>query len=212
MEGGFEAERDSARPAPSFEPPVDPGTGPSLRGLALVARIMRGRELAADAAGIPPLDSDQVLDLQRTAGNRLTAGALGRWTDALADWPADPVVPQELLARLLPARAADAELHAAICAALDALEPTVVLRLRGPAGVAEIALRGPAGEAKAALRLDPGSDATVELPFRAAFGAAAGLGPGDALAISVGATTLELPIPFAGAASAGPYTALAELR
>src|SRR5687768_13935612 len=118
MEGGFEAERDSARPAPGFEPPVDPGTGPSLRGLALVARIMRGRELAADAAGIPPLDSDQVLDLQRTAGNRLTAGALGRWTDALADWPIDAAVPQELLGRLLPARAEDAGLHAAVCAAL----------------------------------------------------------------------------------------------
>jgi hypothetical protein len=80
-----EGERDSARPVPGFEPPVDPGAGSSLRGLALVARIMRGRELAAGAAGIPPLESDQVLDLQRSAGNRLTTGALARWNEPLAD-------------------------------------------------------------------------------------------------------------------------------
>jgi hypothetical protein len=86
MEGGqFSGERTPARPGPSFEPPADPGAGgPSVHGLSLVARIMRGRELAAEAAGIPPLDSDQVLDLQRTAGNLLTSGALARWVDALA--------------------------------------------------------------------------------------------------------------------------------
>ncbi len=173
---------------------------------------MRGRELAADAAGIPPLDSDQVLDLQRTAGNRLTAGALGRWTDALADWPIDAAVPQELLGRLLPARAEDAGLHAAVCAALDALEPTIVVRVRGPAGVAEVAVRGPAGGgANAVLRLDPGRDATLGLPFGAAFGPAAGIGPGAALAIGVGGTALELAVPFAGPAGAGPYSARAEL-
>src|SRR5215213_8618865 len=84
MEGGFIGERGPARPGPDFEPPVDRGAGgPSIHGLSVVARIMRGRELAAEAAGIPPLDSDQVLDLQRTAGNSLTAGALGRWTDLL---------------------------------------------------------------------------------------------------------------------------------
>ena len=78
MEGGqFSGERTPARPGPSFEPPGDPGAGgPSVHGLSLVARIMRGRELAAEAAGIPPLDSDQVLDLQRTAGNSLTTNAL----------------------------------------------------------------------------------------------------------------------------------------
>ena len=83
MEGGqFSGERTPARPGPSFEPPADPGAGgPSVHGLSLVARIMRGRELAATAAGLPPLDSDQVLDLQRTAGNQLTTGALARWTD-----------------------------------------------------------------------------------------------------------------------------------
>ena len=212
MEGGFEAERDSARPAPAFEPPVDPGAGPSLRGLALVARIMRGRELAADAAGIPPLDSDQVLDLQRTAGNRLTAGALGRWTDVLAEWPVDAAVPQELLGRLLPARAKDPQLHAEICAALDALGPTIVVRVRGPAGEAEVAVRGPAGgAANAVVRLDPGRDAALGLPFGAAFGPAAAIGPGDALAVRVGATAFELALPFAGPAGAGPYGAAAEL-
>ena len=107
MEGGFEAERGTARQAPGFEPPVDPGSGPSLRGLALVARIMRGRELAADAAGIPPLDSDQVLDLQRTAGNQLTTGALARWNDLLAEGTTAQTVPQALLGQLFAARAAD---------------------------------------------------------------------------------------------------------
>ena len=83
--GGFEAATRHRRGRrPGFEPPVDPGGGPSVHGLSLVARIMRGRELAAEAAGIPPLDSDQVLDLQRTAGNQLTTGALARWIDVLA--------------------------------------------------------------------------------------------------------------------------------
>lgn len=83
MEGGFEGLRGPARPGPSYEPPVDPG-GPSIGGLSLIAQILRGRELAAAAAGLPPLDSDQVLDLQRSAGNQLTSGALSRWVDALA--------------------------------------------------------------------------------------------------------------------------------
>ena len=85
MEGGFDPELASARPAPEFEPPLEPGPGPSLHGLALIARILRAEELAADAAGIPPLDSDQVLDLQQSAGNRLTEKALSRWTEPLAD-------------------------------------------------------------------------------------------------------------------------------
>jgi hypothetical protein len=85
MEAGFDPERASAPPAPEFEPPRDPGPGPSLHGLALIARILRAEELAADAAGIPPLDSDQVLDLQQSAGNRLTERALSRWTDPLLD-------------------------------------------------------------------------------------------------------------------------------
>ena len=84
MEGsGFEATRGPARPEPSFEPPADPAGGP-LGGLSLLAQIMRGRELAAAAAGLPPLDSEQVLDLQRTAGNHLTSGALARWVAPLA--------------------------------------------------------------------------------------------------------------------------------
>ena len=119
---------------------------------SLVARIMRGRELAAAAAGLPPLDSDQVLDLQQTAGNRLTTGALARWTDgmpacstprrgaALARFAtpeqalAAPAA--ELLDHLLPARAGDPAAHAAICAALDARAPAVAVRvtLHGRAG------------------------------------------------------------------------------
>ena len=84
MEGsGVEATRGPARPGPWFEPPAHPA-GPSIGGLTLVAQILRGRELAAAAAGLPPLDADQVLDLQRTAGNQLTSGALARWVDALA--------------------------------------------------------------------------------------------------------------------------------
>jgi hypothetical protein len=85
MEGsGFEATPGPARPGPSFEPPADRAGGPSIGGLSLIAQILRGRELAAAAAGLPPLDSDQVLDLQQTAGNQLTSGALSRWVDALA--------------------------------------------------------------------------------------------------------------------------------
>jgi hypothetical protein len=57
-----------------------------VHGLALIARIMQAEELAADAAGIPPLDSDQVLDLQKSAGKRLTEQALLRWTEPLADF------------------------------------------------------------------------------------------------------------------------------
>jgi hypothetical protein len=83
MDGGFEATRGPARPGPSHEPPGDPA-GPGIGGLSLIAQILRGRELAAAAAGLPPLESDQVLDLQRTAGNQLTSGALARWVDALA--------------------------------------------------------------------------------------------------------------------------------
>lgn len=89
MEGsGFEAARGPARRGPSFDPPADPAGGPSIGGLSLLAQILRGRELAAAAAGIPPLDSDQVLDLQRTAGNLLTGGALARWVDPLAAYAA----------------------------------------------------------------------------------------------------------------------------
>ena len=88
--GGFEATRGPARPGPSLEPPADPAGASSLQGLSLIAQIMRGRELAAAAAGLPPLDSDQVLDLQRTAGNQLTTGALARWIVALGRL--DPVL------------------------------------------------------------------------------------------------------------------------
>jgi hypothetical protein len=66
----------------AFEPPVDPGEGGRpADGLFHAARILRARALAAEAAGMPPLDSDQVLDLQRSSGNRLTARALAPWTE-----------------------------------------------------------------------------------------------------------------------------------
>jgi hypothetical protein len=212
-----EGERDSARPVPGFEPPVDPGAGSSLRGLALVARIMRGRELAAGAAGIPPLESDQVLDLQRTAGNRLTSGALDRWNDLLADGPVDQNVPQELLGQLFAARAADAELHGAICAALDGLAPRIGVGVSGPAGPVEIALRGPAGGAATAHRvLAAGGTAGAELPLRTAFGPAAAIAPGQALSVTLTApdgtpTTLELPVPFERPAGAAGYVVRAAL-
>jgi len=215
MEGGFEAERGTERPEPGFEPPVDPASGPSLHGLALVARIMRGRELAADAAGIPPLDSDQVLDLQRTAGNRLTTGALTLWTDLLTE---DRTGPQALLARLLVAGAADRERHAT---ALDDLAPRLRLHVSctGPAGgPIEIGLRGPTGQSwVGTAALAPGESTMLEIPFAAAFGPAAGIAPEHALAVTLTrpeapAQSLELPVPFAAPAAIAGYVALAELR
>ncbi len=220
MEGGFEPERGSARPAPGFEPPRDPGGGTALHGLALVARIMRGRELAADAAGIPPLDTDQVLDLQRTSGNRLTTGALARWTDLLADAPAGRPVAHELLAQLLPARAADPALHAAICAALDGLAPLIQVRVActgGEPGPVEIELLGPTGAGSSGVAvLAPGVATTVELAFAAAFGPAASIEPRHALALTLtvpdGAEErLELPVPFAGPGATARFAAIARL-
>src|SRR5829696_6891440 len=148
MEGGFIGERGPARPGPDFEPPVDRGAGgPSFGGLSLVARILRGRELAAEAAGIPPLDSDQVLDLQRTAGNQLTTGALARWVDGLeAAETAAALEPfaypghaerhdPEMLLSLLPLAAAHLPAaHQQIAAALAALDPLVEIRCTCVAG------------------------------------------------------------------------------
>lgn len=205
MEGGFEAERGTARPRPGFEPPVDPGAGPSLHGLALVARIMRGREIAADAAGIPPIDSDQVLDLQRSAGNRLTTGALARWTEGAAEQS----VAQELFGQLFAARAADPGLYDGICAALDGLAPQISVSVSGPESPVEIELRGPAGAVAATAAVPP---ATVELPFAGAFGRAAEIEPEHVLGLTVAGHALELPVPFAGPVTAGGYVALAELR
>jgi hypothetical protein len=215
MESGFE--QQNARPAPGLEPPVEPGGGPSLRGLSLVARIMRGRELAADAAGIPPLDSDQVLDLQRTAGNSLTTGALARWTEA-----PDGAV---LLDRLLPARATDPALHAQVCAELDALDLQLLVRVsctEGPGQPVAIDIRGPAGGAAfGSATLPPDVSATAELPFAIAFGAAASIAPGHGLALRLtapdgSAATAILALPFADAETLAlgrsRYVALAEAR
>ena len=219
MEGGqFSGERTPARPGPSFEPPPDPGAGgPSVHGLSLVARIMRGRELAAEAAGIPPLDSDQVLDLQRTAGNSLTTGALSRWTDLLAAAIAgeeqaalDPFrtvedalrhPPDLLLELLLPARAADAEAHAAIAGALDALDPRILVRISCTEGAGDavvLAASGPAGgRGEQPADLAPGGSTTLELGFAAALGPAAELTQASAIAVRAGdGPPALLPVPF----------------
>jgi hypothetical protein len=207
MEGsGYEATRGPERAGPSLEPRADPAGGASLGGLSLVARIMRARELAGAAAGLPPLDSDQVLDLQRTAGNLLTAGALSRWLEPPATPPLTPeqarsLPAAELLERLLPARATDPATHAAIAGALDALDPPLRVRLSCTAGATdrlELTVHGPAGGAgRTAGPLATGQSATVELPFSAAFGSAAQVEPHHALAITVDAATMaELPLPF----------------
>jgi hypothetical protein len=219
VEGGpIFGERGPARPGPSFEPPVDPAGGPSVHGLSLVARIMRGRELAAEAAGIPPLDSEQVLDLQRTAGNSLTTGALARWTDVLeaalageeqaALAPFRTVeaalrqAPGDLLDRLLPARVADPVAHAAIATALDVLDPVVRVRVSctsGGRGRITLAAAGPAGgRAEATADLVPGAAATLELGFTAALGPAAAVTQASAIAVEVsGEPPTLLPVPFA---------------
>jgi hypothetical protein len=197
MEGGFEARRDSAQPAPIHAPPVEPGGRPSLQTLALVARIMRGRELAADAAGIPPLDPDQVLDLQRSAGNALTSHALARWTG-----PSDEA---GLLTELLAARGADPARHAALATAIDALELRLrvrLSRLEGPAEEVEVDIRGPAGGAAfGAVTLAGPVVALAELPFVVAFGAAASVATGHGLVVRLrpaGGTpaTGLIPAPF----------------
>jgi hypothetical protein len=196
----MEARRESERSAPSFEPPVDPGAGPSLRGLVLAARIARGPERAADAAGVPPLDSDQVLDLQRTAGNRLTAGALTRWVDSL---PAEASIAQELLGRLF----AEPTLHDAICAALDALEPTLAVHLTGPDATVTLDVHGPQGGAA----FDVTPPQTIVLPFNALFGPAQTIEPTDGITLKLAQHTLELPVPFTRPATAGDHQATAEL-
>jgi hypothetical protein len=181
----MEAHERERRPAPEFEPPVEPGDGTSLRGLAAVAKIIRANELAADAAGIPPLDSDQVLDLQRTAGNRLTAGALARWIEAL---PQENVA-QELLEGLF----ADPGLHDAIAAALDSLDPWLELHVTGPNESTILDVRGPKGGG--AQRITPPT--TVALSFNALFGPAAAIGPDDGLTVTVGGEAVRLRLPFA---------------
>jgi hypothetical protein len=159
--GGFEATRGPARPGPAFEPPADPAGPTSLHGLSLIAQILRGRELAAEAAGLPPLDSEQVLDLQRSAGNQLTTGALARWIVALGR--IDPVLEVQVsctagerapYAVTLQGPAGGATVRAALGAG-DAA--TVVLDLAEAFGDAEgeLALRiaGPGGETAAAVPL-----------------------------------------------------------
>jgi len=238
MEGGqFSGERTPARPGPSFEPPADPGAGgPSVHGLSLVARIMRGRELAAEAAGIPPLDSDQVLDLQRTAGNSLTTGALARWTDLLAAALAgeeqaalDPFrtvedalrhPPDLLLELLLPAAAADPGAHAAIAGALDALDPRIRVRVsctEGAGGAVVLTASGPAGgRSEQPADLAPGGSTTLELGFTDALGPAAALTQASAIAVGAGdGPPALLPIPFTAPqalrAAAARLVAFAEL-
>jgi hypothetical protein len=215
MEGGFEAHRDSARPTPIHAPPVEPGSGPPLQTLALVARILRGRELAADAAGIPPLDPDQVLDLQRSAGNALTSHALARWTG--------PATEAGLLEQLLAARDTDPAHHATLATAIDALE--VLLRVRlsrldGPAEEIAVEVRGPAGGASFGTATLSGTVvALADLPFAVAFGPAATVAPGHGLIVRLAAAGTEpvtavITVPFAQGArivlGGATYVALVE--
>jgi hypothetical protein len=172
------------RPAPELEPPQDPAGATSPRGLAAAARIARGREATADAAGVPPLDPDQVLDLQRTAGNRLTAGALARWIEAL---------PQDNLAQqLLEGLFADPALHDTIAAALDALDPRIEVHVSQPEEPTPIQIEGPRGGT--ARTITP--PATIELSFDALFGPAAALTPNDGLSVTLAKRTIELPLPL----------------
>jgi hypothetical protein len=180
-----ESHDQQQRPAPEYEPPVEPGDEQSLRGLAAVARIVRGRERAADAAGVPPLDSDQVLDLQRTAGNRLTAGALERWLAAL---------PQENVAQqLLEGLFSEPRLHDAIATALDALDPRLEIHVTGPQEPTDLRIAGPHDEERLSL-MPP---ATVDVSFKALFGPAAAIAPDDALTLTLNERTIVLRVPFA---------------
>jgi hypothetical protein len=181
---GFEQQK---RRAPELEPPADPGDELSLRGLAAVARIARGQR-SVDAAGVPPLDSDQVLDLQRSAGNRLTAGALVRWLEAMPQGN----VAQQLLEGLF----ADPALHDTIAAALDALDPRLEIHVTGPAEPVDLRIAGPKGSERLGL-MPP---ATVDVSFNALFGPAAAIRPEDTLTLTLGERTIELRLPFTEAA------------
>jgi hypothetical protein len=205
MEGSFR--REGTPQAPGHEPPVDPGGGPSYGGLSLVARILRGRELAAEAAGIPPLDSDQVLDLQRTAGNQLTTGALARWIDGLqaAETAAalEPFArpghaaqhpPEVLLGLLTPAATHHPAAHAQIAAAITAMEPVIEVRLSCVGGeqlAAEIVL---AGAEPAVTDLFQDDAFTLELPCAAVFGPLADYRGNGTIPFSAAGSSAQLAI------------------
>jgi len=163
MEGsGYEAARGPARRGPGLEPPADPAGGPSLGRLSLLSQILRGRELAAAAAGLPPLDSDQVLDLQRSAGNQLTSGALARWVAPLAAYAAAGAVRIDCTAGSSAAYAIaldGVELGTATLAEGEAvmvpLPPGVVLAITAPDGTtasAELPAEAPVALAVGAAR------------------------------------------------------------
>ncbi len=205
MESSFR--REGTPQQPGHAPPVDPGGGPSYGGLSLVARILRGRELAAEAAGIPPLDSDQVLDLQRTAGNQLTTGALARWIDGLQAAEAAATLepfalpghaerhPPEVLLGLLAAAATHhPAAHAQIAAALAAMEPVIEVRLAcvgGEQAGAELAL---AGAPPAVVDLYEDDAFTVELPFAAAFGPLADYRGDGTIAFSAAGSSVRITL------------------
>jgi hypothetical protein len=163
--GGFEATRGPARPGPSHVPPADP-SGPGIGGLSLVAQILRGRELAAAAAGLPPLDADQVLDLQRTAGNLLTSGALACWIDALAVY----APPGELRISCTAGAPADYEI------ALDDVVVATAALAEGDA----VSVQLPAGTWLTLIAPD-GLEASAELPAEAPVALA--IGPARFVAI-----------------------------
>ena len=205
MEASFR--REGTPQAPGHEPPVDPGGGPSYGGLSLVARILRGRELAAEAAGIPPLDSDQVLDLQRTAGNQLTTGALARWIDGLQAAEAAAALepfahpghaerhaPEVLLGLLGIAAAHHPAAHAQIAAALEAMEPVVEVRLSCVAGEQAGAEITVAGAEPAVTDLFQDDAFTVELPCAAVFGPLADHRGDNGIPFSAAGTSVRLTL------------------
>jgi hypothetical protein len=224
MEGSFR--RETAPQPPGFEPPVEPG-GPSFGGLSLVARILRGRELAAEAAGIPPLDSDQVLDLQRTAGNQLTTGALARWVDGLqAAETAAALEPfaspghsegqdPELLLSLLPIAATHhPAAHRQIAAALEALDPLVEIRCTCVAGEQLAAELAVAGHEPTVADLYQDDAFTVEVPCSTLFGPPADYRGDGTIALRAQDTTaqLTLGVPQVVQAGGARLVAIATLR
>jgi hypothetical protein len=204
MEGSFH--REIAPQPPGLEPPAEPG-GPSFGGLPLVARILRGRELAAEAAGIPPLDSDQVLDLQRTAGNQLTTGALARWVDGLQaaetaaalepfahPGHAEGQAPELLLSLLAIAATHHPAAHLQIAAALEALDPLVEIRCTCVAGEQLAAELAVGGHAPTVADLYQDDAFTVEVPCSALFGPPAEYRGDGTVALRAHDTTAQLTL------------------
>jgi hypothetical protein len=81
------------------------------------------------------------------------------------------------------------------------------VHVTGPATPQAIDVRGPQGGAP----FDITPPQTIALPFNALFGPAAAIAPDDALTLTIGAKTLNLPIPFTQPTTIGGFEARAEL-